>query len=507
MASSHLSRFLLSLTSAALLTTTAVAQDVWPTGGWPVATPESEGMDSGVLAEMLDYARGRSLPVHSVVIVRHGRVVMDAAFYPYEPGRPHDIASATKSVMSVLIGIAVDKGYVSRLTQAVPELLSVAPQVKLDSRKERLAVEHLLTMTSGLDCGVEPGENELAAMRRSDDWARFALALPMRAEPGTRYAYCSCNNHLLSAILSARTGDSALAFARKHLFAPLGIKDVTWPADPQGRTHGWGDLQLHPRDLAKIAYLYLRGGRWNGTQVVSEAWVRQSIAPHVPVREGVGYGYGWWINTARQPAIFEAVGRGGQRAAVLPDKDLVVVFNGGGVNTDELAPFLFRAIQSDAPLPANESSGRRLLKALDDVRRPPPVRTPDPLPPLARSISGRRYVMERNLLNLQRFSLTFSNSNEAHATIVMDNREWALSIGLDGRYRYSSIGPEGLRVATRGHWLSQREFLLDLNTVANINHFSFRVQFAGRQVQVQIDEATGEVKNLHVRGQTELARP
>src|SRR5918999_4701702 len=188
MASSHLSGFLLilaSLTSAALLTTAAgVAQDVWPTGGWPVATPESEGMDSGVLAEMLDYARDRSLPVHSVVIVRHGRVVMDATFYPYEPGRPHDIASATKSVISVLIGIALDKGYVSRVKQAVPELLSVAPQVKLDSRKKRLAVEHLLTMTSGLDCGVEPGEKELAAMRRSDDWVRFALALPMRAEPG-----------------------------------------------------------------------------------------------------------------------------------------------------------------------------------------------------------------------------------------------------------------------------------------------------------------------------------
>jgi CubicO group peptidase (beta-lactamase class C family) len=511
MASSHLSRVLLilaSLTSAALLTTTAGgAQDVWPTDGWPVATPESEGMDSGVLAEMLNYARERSLPVHSVVIVRHGRVVMDATFYPHESGRPHDIASATKSVISVLIGIAVDKGYVSRVQQAVPELLSVAPQAKLDSRKERLAVEHLLTMTSGLDCGVEPGEKELAAMRRSDDWARFALALPMRAEPGTRYAYCSCNNHLLSAILSARTGDSALAFARTHLFAPLGITDVAWPADPRGRSHGWGDLHLHPRDLAKIAYLYLRGGRWNGTRVISEEWVRQSIAPHVSVRDGVGYGYGWWINTARQPAIFEAVGRGGQRAAVLPDKDLVVVFNGGGVDTDELAPFLFRAIQSDAPLPANESGASRLVKALDDARQPPPIRTPEPLPPLARSVSGRRYVMQRNLLNLQRFSLTFSGPNEAQATIVMDNREWALPIGLDGRHRFSSIGPESLRVATRGHWLSQREFLLNLNTVADINHFIFRVQFVGRQVQLQIDEATGEVKNLHVRGQAESDRP
>jgi CubicO group peptidase (beta-lactamase class C family) len=486
---------------AALPATLPAASKHRPTTGWPVATPESEGMDSGVLADMLDHVRDHRLPVHSVLIVRHGRVVLDATVYPYEDGRPHDVASATKSVMSALIGIAIDKGYIKSVKQPVSELLPVAPALRLDSRKGRLAVEHLLTMTSGLDCGLQAGEKELVAMRRSNEWLRFALALPMRAEPGARYAYCSCNNHLLSGILSAQTGDSALAFARKHLFGPLGIEDVIWPADPQGITHGWGDLHLHPRDLAKIAYLYLHGGRWNGTQIMSEEWVRQSAAPHVSVRDGVGYGYGWWINTARQPAVFEMVGRGGQRAAVLPDKDLVVVFNGGGVNTDELAPFLFRAIRSDVPLSVNERSASRLQKGLKDARQPPPSRAPDPLPPLARSISGQRYVLEPNLLNFQRFVLTFSGRNEAHATVSIDNREWDLPIGLDGRYRFSSTGPEGLPVATRGQWLSQREFLLDLNTVADINHFTFRVQFVGRQVHVQVDEATGEVKNLHVRGQ------
>jgi CubicO group peptidase (beta-lactamase class C family) len=486
-----------ALTIAALLTATAGAVQHPPfAGDWPVATPESEGIDSGTLAEMLDYVHARQLPVHSILLLRHGRIVMDATLYPFEPGRPHDIASVTKSVTSLLIGIALDKGYLTSVKQRVPELLSLSPAVKLDSRKERLSVEHLLTMTSGLDCK----EDQLADMRRSADWVQFALALPMAAEPGTRFSYCSCNNHLLSAILSVRTGDNALAFAQKHLFAPLGIQDAVWPADPRGRTHGWGDLHLHPRDLAKIAYLYRQGGRWNGTQVVSEEWVRQSTAPRVSVRDGVGYGYSWWINTTRQPPVFEAEGRGGQRAAVVPDKDLVVVFTGGGVNTDELAPFLFRAIQSDTKLRANTTGAARLREALARAGQPPPSRVADPLPELAARISGRTYAFEPNRLNLQRLSLAFRGRSEGRAILRIDNRDWDVLVGLDDRYRFTVMGPERSRVATGGRWLSPQEFLLDLNTVAGINHFTFRIQFLERGVDVQIDEVTGEVRNLRVRG-------
>lgn len=471
-----------------------------PISAWPVASPESQGMNSGALADMVDYVRERALAVHSVLIVRHGRVVMDATFHPYGGERPHDVASVTKSVMSMLIGIAIDKGYIKGVKQPVLELLSVVPEAPLDPRKQRLTVEHLLTMTSGLDCGVTPGEKELSAMRQSSDWVRFALALPTRADPGAEYAYCSCNNHLLSGILSARTGDSALAFARKHLFEPLGIGHVIWPADPHGRTHGWGDLHLSPSDLAKIAHVYLNGGRWNGAQIVSEQWVRQSTVPHVSVRDGVGYGYAWWINTTRQPHIFEAIGRGGQRAAVLRDERLVVVFNGGGVNTDELAPFLFKAIQSDAALPSNQTGARRLRKALDDARKPRPRSVTEPLPALAGSISGTRYVIDRNPLALESLSLTFSGPNEAQARVRMDGEDWSLPVGLDGRYRFSASGPEGIPIAARGRWVSRDEFLLDLNTVANINHFAFRLRFVGQEVQLQVDEATGEIKNLQIRG-------
>jgi CubicO group peptidase (beta-lactamase class C family) len=489
--------------------------DVWPTDRWPTATPESQGLDSGVLADMIDSVRDRKLPVHSILILRHGRAVLDATFYPYEPGRVHDIASATKSVTSVLIGIAIDKGLIKSVNEPVASLLSLPTPRDPDPRKARMTVEHLLTMTSGLDCDTEGGEKALAAMRLSDDWAAFAFALPMRTEPDTRYAYCSCNNHLLSSIISARTGDSALAFARTHLFAPLGITDAQWPADPRGRTHGWGDLHLHPRDLAKIAYLYQHGGRWNGKQIVSEAWVKASTRSHVTVRDGVGYGYSWWINTARQPNIFEAVGRGGQRAAVLPDKDIVIVFTGGGANTDEIAPFLFRAIKADAPLPESASGIARLKSRLDAARQPSPSAsqaTPSqaaPLPGLARVVSGRRYAIDTNPLKLTHLSFTFSGPTEASATLRIDGREFTVPIGLDARARFSSSGPFDLPMATRGEWTSPRDFLLDLDTVANINHFLIRMTFNddATDVRLRIDEKTGELKDLPVAGRAERVAP
>jgi CubicO group peptidase (beta-lactamase class C family) len=124
------------------------------------------------------------------------------------------------------MGMAIDKRLITTVHARVAGLLPLAAPIKLDPRTERVEIEHLLTMRSGFQCGVEVGEKELAQMRQSDDWAAFALALPMLADPGTEYAYCSCNSHLLSAIISAHASESALAFARKYLFEPLGIRDV-----------------------------------------------------------------------------------------------------------------------------------------------------------------------------------------------------------------------------------------------------------------------------------------
>src|SRR5262249_55479761 len=183
------------------------------------------------------------------------------------------------------------------------------------------------------------------------------LALPMGAEPGTRFAYCSGNPPVLPIILSQTTGTNALAFARNELFEPLGIQDVSWPADPSGHSHGWGDLQLHPRDMAKVGQLFLQRGRWGNRQILSASWITNATARHVERTVNKDhYGYAWWVKGNDYPGMFEAVGRGGQRINVWPAKDLVLVFTGGEFEPGDLARFLLKALQSDRSLPANPNA-------------------------------------------------------------------------------------------------------------------------------------------------------
>jgi hypothetical protein len=280
---------------------------------------------------------------------------------------------------------------------------------------------------------------------------------------------------------------------------PLGITNVVWPADPSGRTHGWGDLHLHPHDMARFGLLYLDHGRWRNTQIVPAQWVSESSTAKATVREGVGYGYSWWINTARPP-IFEAVGRGGQRIAILPKENMVAVFTGGGADTDEIAPFLFRAIRSDAAIAENPAGQQKLAQALarvaEPVRETPNAKTPR----LARIVSGRPYSLSTNPLDLRALQFEFKNKDTATCVLRFDRETWTVSVGLDGKRRFAPVGPHGLSVATVGRWVSDNEFLLDLDTVANVNHFLFSVRFDENKIRVRMNETTGEIKDVIVDG-------
>ena len=260
----------------------------WPTSGWYDSTPESQGLRSAILADALLELHDGHVPIHSLLVVRRGVVVLDATFYPFTSGSRHDIASITKSVTSVLVGAAVNTGQLSlskRLREGIP-----APAAPSDARRDAITVEHLLAMQSGFDCGFGPNERELVAMKESAHWIAYALQLPMRSEPGTEFGYCSPNYHLLSATIQNASGMREDDFARQVLFGPLGISAIGWPRDLQGVTHGWGDLQLQPRDLAKLGFLYLHGGEWEGRQIVSPEWVARSTTPRVKYGERSLYG-------------------------------------------------------------------------------------------------------------------------------------------------------------------------------------------------------------------------
>src|SRR5262245_9094580 len=193
--------FLMAAQLCALMAQAAEALN----SGWPTCRPEEAGLDSAQLVEMFDYVREHQVPVHSVQIARHGRLALDAYFYPFSAEMRHDVASVTKSITSTLIGLAIQKGYLGDVQQPVLSLFGNRTVAKQDARKQKITVEDLLTMQAVWDCGFEPKEARLFQMRRSPDWLQFMLDLPMVAEPGTRFGYCSGNPHVLSILLSQTT--------------------------------------------------------------------------------------------------------------------------------------------------------------------------------------------------------------------------------------------------------------------------------------------------------------
>jgi len=332
--------------------------DYWPTEGWRTSTPEEQGMDSAVLADMLEAIQEGGYGIEGVTVIRHGYIVADVTVHPFKPGAKHIVYSCTKSVVSALIGIAIDKGYIEGVDQPVLSFFPERIAANLDPDKEAMTLEHVLTMSTGLECrdSYLYRWRGLDQMEESEDWVQFMLDLPMAEEPGTRFEYCNGASFLLSAIVQQTTGMNALAFGREHFFGPLGITDVDWSSNPQGITIGWSRLHMTPHDMAKIGYLYLHGGQWDGEQVVSAGWVKASTRKHISATLQDGYGYQWWIADG---GVYMALGYAGQYIVVVPNKDMVVVFVSDLSESDFYLPqrllddFIIPAAKSSRPLPEN----------------------------------------------------------------------------------------------------------------------------------------------------------
>jgi CubicO group peptidase (beta-lactamase class C family) len=323
----------------------------------------------------METIREQEYAIDSVTIIRHGNLVADATVYPFEADTKHVIHSCTKSIVSALIGIAIEQGHIDGIDQPVVELLPGRNVAETDGGKEMLTLEHLLTMSTGLACRDSylyswAGLNE---MRQSEDWVQFMLDLPLVHAPGTYFEYCNGASFLLSAILQDATGMSSSAYATEQLFGPLGIDDVDWPSNPQGITIGWGELRMKPRDAAKFGYLYLRDGWWDGDQIVPSSWVRASTREQIQGTLQDGYGYQWWVDDS---GYYMALGYAGQFIFVVPEMDLVVVFGSDLGDRDFYVPqelltgYIIPAARSTTPLPANPDGASRLEAAIQVLAGP-----------------------------------------------------------------------------------------------------------------------------------------
>lgn len=310
-------------------------RDYWPTEGWRTSTPEEQGMDGIKLSEMVKYINENNIPIKSVLIVRNGYIVLDEKFSGSHS--MDNLKSVTKSFTSALVGIAIDKGYIDGVGQTVLELFPDREVANLDSQKQAMTVEDLLTMRAGLDwpsgpCwwldGKDCADYTTQIMLEDEDSLQFILDQPMASEPGTSFVYTSGASHLLSALISETTGMSALDFAKENLFTPLGIHNVSWNEDGEGLNMGWTDIALYPHDMAKFGFLFLNEGQWNGKQIISVEWVRNSHEPHTITINKIqpNYGYQWWVNP--DLGFYNASGAGGNYIIIIPEQDLVVVFTG-----------------------------------------------------------------------------------------------------------------------------------------------------------------------------------
>jgi CubicO group peptidase (beta-lactamase class C family) len=467
----------------------------WPTQGWRSATPEEQGCDSAKIAEALQAIRDKKIDIHSLLIIRNGMVITDAAFYPYDGKTVHDLASVTKSMMTTLIAIAAEQGKLS-LDQPMVSFFPERNIANRDERKERITVRHLCSMTSGLESlGHQQDEGTLRDMQASEDWVQFALDRKVVYEPGTTFVYDSPGMHLLSAILQQATGMTALEFARQNLFGSLGISEVIWPLDPQGYNHGWGDMYLKPQDMAKLGYLWLNKGLWEGKQIVSRQWVEDSVKLQVKTGENDDYGYGWWVMSGNFGNEYAAIGRGGQRVQVIPALDLMIVTTGGGYNYDEIMPFLEPAlVDPNKPLPPNPQGVAELNAAIAAVVQAPAAQDVAALPAIAKEISGKTYDLEPNPLQMKTMRLDFNDTAEATIQLTFtDNRPTSpQQIGLDGVYRLVP-GAYNLPQGMRGYWADDQTFVLEYDNIAANDHINFRVSFQGMQIIIKGQETAHEL--------------
>lgn len=483
-----------------------------PTGNWRTATPESQGVDSATLADAIELARQRGLNIHSFLLVRNGVLIAEAYFYPYDGKTPHDIASVTKPITATLVGLAIARGKIESVKQPMLALFPARRIANMDQRKQRVAVEHLLTMSSGLACKAQAGEPTLWEMLSAANDTQFMLDLPMVAEPGSSYVYCSGGMHLLSGALKQKTGMNAEEFARQNIFAPLGIKELIWPRDAQNNSHGFGNLHLLPRDMAKFGWLFLNRGKWGDKQIVPDAWVAEATRSHIKTG-GAGtsdYGYGWRVPTNGGPIAFEASGRGGQQISVLPAKNAIIVFTGGGFSSGDLMKLTLSAIKSDHPLPENPAAVARLNAAIAAAASAPALQPVAALPPVAQAISGKTFELDKNWMGLKSLALSFhSGEQTATATLqfqsALKQYQWGLSakvsgtktvtekrpVGLNGVPRISGGGMMNLPVALKGTWEDERTFVLEYDEIANTNAYRLRLTFEGDRVSVQAKERTG----------------
>ena len=262
--------------------------------------------------------------LYSLLVSHRGELVFEEYYNGTDLRRPANMKSASKSVISALVGIAIEKGYIESVDDPIIKYFPDYISDQINSDKQLITIENLLTMQSGLETTSNRNYGKWVL---SENWVEFAINQPLVAKPGTRMLYSTGSTHILSAILTRASGIDTKAFAQKHLTSKLGYSMSYWSKDPQGIYFGGNDMEMTPRQMLVFGELYLNKGIYDGQQIIPLEWIKESHRPHARSPRGQGryYGYGWWLRDLAGMLVPVAWGYGGQLIFVVEPLGLVVV--------------------------------------------------------------------------------------------------------------------------------------------------------------------------------------
>jgi len=323
--------------------------------GWDVSDLATQNIKADNIYQLIKYLQGNTSNIHSLIIIKNGKLVSESYFDGWNRNRLHALRSDSKSFISTLVGIAIDQGQIKDVNQKVFDFFPEYADLN-NEQKNLIEIRHILTMSPGLQWdestyfGLEDDRNDEYAIEQREDRLRYLLAKKVVHPPGNNFLYNSALPVLQSAIIKKSTGYNADVYAAKYLFEPLGIHNYFWRMNADGYV-AIAPLFLTPRDMAKLGQLFLDGGKWKGKQVVSSAWVEAASSMVITntssfpkkAQTTTGYGYNWWTEefTINQEAVqtFAAEGSGGQYIFVVPGLNAVVVFTGGNYKTNQNEPY------------------------------------------------------------------------------------------------------------------------------------------------------------------------
>lgn len=459
----------------------------------PRSTPEAEGVSSAGLITFLDSAAADRHEFHSIMIIRHGKVVAEGWWAPYRPELRHTLYSTSKSFTSTAVGFAVteklltvDDSVVSFFPDQVPG--TVSPFLA------QMTVKDLLTMSAG-----QAPDPTGKISSSSGEWVKDFLATPVLKEPGTEFLYNSMATFMLSAIVQKVTGEKLADYLRPRLFEPLGIEGYDWEESPEGiNAGGWG-LRVRTEDMAKFGLLYLQKGMWNGRQIIPAAWVEEATTfkidqspgalPEVRARSEWMQGYCYQFWRCRHNS-YRADGAFGQYIIVIPEKDAVVAITCETPDMqDEINlvwDFILPALK-DESLPEDKESHAMLKERLAGLALPVPAEKPDS--PVASAISGKRFMPEENQLNLESFSPLFTGDT-CRVELEMNGQKYIIPFGR-GRWEKSETqlaGPNILsrpgslqshKIAAAYEWRTDSTLEMIIRYIESPHHIRIKCTFEG----------------------------